>query len=116
MIGHCSSQGECACESDAAVAGRSKATALAEADAAFARKYPLHVELKSREAERQAVANFLDWLDEHDLTICGQASNGDYYPDYADKARRIGEFLEIDPQDLDAEKCAMLAELREVAS
>lgn len=93
-----------------------KAAKRATEDAAFAKKYPLHVELKAREVERQTIANFLDWLDEKGLTICSSDSDGLLWADYVDKAKRIGAFMEIDPDALEAEKRAMLDELRGAAS
>ena len=82
-------------------------------DAAFAAKYPLHVELKAREVEAWTLGAFLDWLDERGLTICADHGGGysDYQPDYVSKEKRIGAFMEIDPNALEAEKRAMLAEL-----
>ena len=82
-------------------------------DAAFAAKYPLHVELKAREVEARTLGAFLDWLDEKGLTICVEDGRGfsDYQPDYVSKEKRIGAFMEIDPDALEAEKRAMLAEL-----
>ena len=77
----------------------------------FDKTYPLHAELKARLTEAQVLGGFLDWLDECDLTICAQDRHGNYFPDYADKARRIGSYMEIDPEALDEEKRAMLAAL-----
>lgn len=82
-------------------------------DAEFNKAYPLHAELKARLHEAQAIGAFLDWLDEQDLVLCKLHERTEtYYPHYLSKERRIGEFLEIDPEALDDEKRAMLASLR----
>lgn len=81
-------------------------------DAEFNAAYPLHAELKARLPEAQAIGAFLDWLEDQGLVLCKlHERTENYYPHYLSKERRIGEFLEIDPEKLDDEKRAMLAAL-----
>lgn len=81
-------------------------------DAEFNKIYPLHAELKARLHEAQAIGAFLDWLDEQELVICRLNERTEtYYPSWVSKERRIGDFMEIDPDKLDDEKRAMLSAL-----
>lgn len=75
-------------------------------------KYPVHEELKALATERRIVQSFLDWMDEDDLVICVN-DGGEVKDQYNDThAETIGRFLGIDPDELEAERQAMFAEMQ----
>lgn len=74
-------------------------------------KYPLHAELSARLPEAQTISAFWDWLSENNLAICLRDTFG-YVPDGRSPNQLIGDFMGICPDALDAEKRAMLEEIR----
>lgn len=79
--------------------------------------YPLHEELKRRSAERTAIQNFLDWLDECEFEICQQVQSSRssfirYESVRATKEAIIARFMEIDLKEFHKEKDRMVEEMR----
>jgi len=86
--------------------------------------YPEHDKLQERAEEHRAIAEFLEWLEEHPKYHLAE-----YFPDpragkFRDRsewrsgigdlntARLLGEYFDVDYNELQAEKDRMLAEIR----
>lgn len=80
-------------------------------DKTYADKYPLHTKMKGLKKEVQVLSEFLDFLEEKgamgDPTCWGERP----YLCMHTKEYIIGDFLEVDPKALSAERDAMYAEL-----
>jgi hypothetical protein len=76
--------------------------------------YPEHEKLQALGGKNNLIAEFLDWLDEHELTICqwSGGSRGSYNPTFKSKERLLGEFFEIDVDELSREKDRMVDAMR----
>lgn len=91
--------------------------------------YPLHEKLRSLSARRDAAQDFYDFLEEENIVLARYHTHDDGCRDGEDPhacrmsasqlygarenpADLIGKFLGIDPKALEAEKQAMLGELR----
>ena len=75
-----------------------------------------HEKLKAIKPLSQAIGNFIEWLGENGMTICSE-DRSPYLPDEYVPIRRTTEELladhfEIDLNRLEAEKEAMLEEIR----
>jgi hypothetical protein len=74
--------------------------------------YPEHIKLKAISARSQAIGEFLEWLTcKKGFTIC-QLHREEFMPVYTRTENLLAEFFEIDLDKIEAEKRAMLAELR----
>lgn len=77
------------------------------------KEYPLHKKLKANAVAAFSLSQFLDFLDEKELTIAETyGGQGRLYPITKTKEQLIGEFLGIDPKALQAEKEEIIEELR----
>jgi hypothetical protein len=80
--------------------------------------YPEHNKLTVRRADRDAIADFLDWTDSQSRYVVGQwvgaAGHEEFMPlGDNERAVMIGKYLGIDRDALMAEKDAMLEDIRE---
>lgn len=76
-------------------------------------KYPLHDKLAEMKDRHEAIMDFLDWLDTKAYEIAQYRENSDFpVPIFRSKTDIISEFLGIPQNELEAEKQAMLEELR----
>lgn len=77
--------------------------------------YPEHEKLKAHESEARTLSGFIDFIAEQGWELCKWDDN-QYAPRPWPITERpeqiIGMFLEIDPKKLEAEKVAMLEEVR----
>ena len=78
--------------------------------------YPEHEKLKAIQRESQAIGEFMEWLQkEKDLDICEFHDDGrrdPYFPYQGSVSNLLEEFFDIGPKKLEAEKQAMLDEMR----
>lgn len=79
-------------------------------------KYPEHDKLRPIQEQSQAICDFLEWLSyEKDMTVCKpHDETNEYFPVFVRKEELTAEFFGIDLKKLDAEKRAMLEEMRKV--
>jgi hypothetical protein len=76
-------------------------------------KYPEHTKLKEIQPQSQKVGEFLEWLQENGYTICTfDKKHGEYASAYISIPQMLAKFFEIDSEKIEAEKQAMLEEIR----
>lgn len=79
-------------------------------------KYPEHEKMKARKEEADALAPFLEWLQDQGYEICDWNDGRDEWHQAFSSSNQIEEtmaaFFDIDLKKLAAEKDAMLAEIR----
>jgi 1-aminocyclopropane-1-carboxylate deaminase/D-cysteine desulfhydrase-like pyridoxal-dependent ACC family enzyme len=78
-------------------------------------KYPEHEKMAKVQEKSQAIGEFIDWLEMNNRYICEYTGGrfGEYSPDRVPINRRLAEFFGIDLNIIEAEKKAMLAEIRQ---
>lgn len=96
-------------------------------DASEAERYPLHVKMAAiPESDRQALGQFLEWLDSEGLHFCKEVKTRDvdgydvwdfeevWDNFYGDKKINVilGKYYEVDYDELQKEKELMLLEVR----
>jgi hypothetical protein len=76
--------------------------------------YPEHAKLASiPEPVRQAVGDFIGWLDEESLTLCTfHSRHEEFTPAWRSRESLMAAFFEIDMAKVEDEKRAMLDALR----
>lgn len=92
-------------------------------------EYPEHDKLHAIADKSQACGEFFEWLGSNEWTLCEVHSHtncerdecgfwacgldkGEYFPVRLSLNKLLAEFFDIDQDKLEAEKLAMLAELR----
>lgn len=79
-------------------------------------KYPEHEKLKAKERESYVLSGFIDFIGEQGWHLSEYSTDRGYGEHLRSIHKRpdeiIGLYLGIDPKKLDAEKNAMLAEVR----
>lgn len=79
-------------------------------------EYPEHDKLKALGGANQTVGDFIEWLGEQGIELASYG-NGAYrdvlFPLRRSRDTLIAQFFEIDTNKLEAEKRAMLDEIRE---
>ena len=73
-------------------------------------KYPLHTLMQAEQGRHMVLQEVLDWIDEQGWTICERGVHN-YEPITLMKSEVVAKFFEIDQQEFDNEKRAMLAEM-----
>ena len=82
----------------------------------MADKYPESDKVAAVSKESQACGEFLDWLkQEKKLELC-EREGGEWLPTFCPTQRLLEEFFGIDPNKLEAERRAMLDEMRGAGS
>lgn len=77
-------------------------------------KYPEHEKLKKREKDALLVGDFYDFLNEQEWEIAKYDDKSErLFPIRLRPEEIIGLFLGVDPRKLEAEKRAMLEEIRQ---
>lgn len=77
-------------------------------------EYPECEKLSAVSDERRTLSDFIEWLESKNLWICdGPGELNHYYPVSASGASLIMQFLEIDQDNLEQERRAMIAGLQE---
>lgn len=79
--------------------------------------YPEHSKLKGLGGANQIVGDFIEWLGENGYTICEFnpqrfCGEGEFFMTRHSRDTILSKFFEIDTDKLEAEKVAMLDELR----
>lgn len=78
----------------------------------MATEYPEHEKLKALGGANQTVGDFIEWLGENGYEIAQRDKYGGLYWCGKSRDQLISAFFEIDRDKLEAEKRAMLAEIR----
>lgn len=78
------------------------------------RSYPEHEKMKECSSPRQAVGDFIEWLSERGYWIC-EKRHGEWFPTYRSRDQLLAAHFELDIDKIDAEKRAMLDEIRAAA-
>lgn len=79
--------------------------------------YPEHTKLSAIKDKSQAIGQFLEWLPEQGITLCGfvgedKTSHAHYYPYQKTIQQLLSEYFEIDLEVLEKEKQQMLEKIR----
>jgi hypothetical protein len=75
-------------------------------------KYPEHEKLKTHQAEASILGRFIDFIGEQGWELAEFHKDEQLWPICKRPDEIIGLFLDIDPKKLEAEKRAMLDEVR----
>ena len=80
-------------------------------------QYPQHEKLKKAQAKAICLSGFLDWLEEEEFYVCKLGHfDEELFPVWDTKENIIGEFLGIDPVELEKEKLQMFGEIQAQAT
>lgn len=75
--------------------------------------YSEHEKLAKISDESQTCGEFIDWLEGRGLHLCeGESDTGRYWPSHRSITKLLAEFFDIDLEKIEAEKRAMLDEIR----
>lgn len=74
--------------------------------------YPEHTKLRPLRRSSQDCADFYDWLHEQGYAICKRDGER-WWPTQVSKEKLLAAYFDIDLKRLDAEKEAMLEEIRQ---
>lgn len=75
-------------------------------------KYPEHQKLKAIQGKSQSICEFVEWLSEKNIQLAVLEESGDYSPPVRNLTSLVAEFFDIDMKKIDAEKDAMIEEIR----
>lgn len=73
---------------------------------------PEHDRMKLVKDEADIIASFLEWLEEHYTIATWGEDDDELYPAYVGIEKLLARYLDIDLDKIEAEKMAMLEELR----
>ena len=74
--------------------------------------YPEYDKLRATHAQTQAINEFLEWAKESKGVFLLRTGEGGRFPAAVNLLSLIGEWAAIDPEKLEAERLAMLDDLR----
>lgn len=77
-------------------------------------KYPEHEKMKSVKTQSQAIGEFVEWLEGEGIFLARYREGRDYMDTVPERIESLlARHFEIDLKKIDAEKDAMLDEMRE---
>lgn len=74
--------------------------------------FPQHDKLRAIQTDSQICADFIDFLEMNQISLCKCTKNDTYYPVFESKEKLLAKYFEIDLIELEKEKREILDGLR----